>query len=185
MRAIFLDRDGTINREVDNLRNVRELKILPHVARAISQLNRLGFLVIVISNQPVVARGWLSEQGVDEINNVLLKRLAKKDARIDAIYYCPHHPNANKQKYCANCRCRKPNIGMIQKAVKYFKIDLNKSFFIGDSTRDMLAGSRAGVKTILVKTGYGGNDKMYKVKPDAIAKNLYEAVTIIKKWQPK
>lgn len=183
MRAVFLDRDGTINREVNYLRDVRQLRILPNVAEAIRQLNRLEYLVIVISNQPVVARGWLSERGVDEIHDELKKRLTKKNAKIDAIYYCPHHPNAKLNKYRIDCQCRKPNIEMIQKAVNHFKIDLQKSFVIGDRTPDILAAQRAGMRSILVKTGYGGNDNTYNVEPDEVAKNLNDAVTIIKKWQ--
>lgn len=183
MRAVFLDRDGTINREADNLRDVHKLRLLPNTAKAIQQLNQLGFAVIVISNQPVVARGWLTEQGVDEIHDELQKRLAKHGAKIDAFYYCPHHPNANLNKYRVQCQCRKPNTQLIKTAVKDLKVDLSKSFLIGDSTRDILAGERAGVKTILVKTGYAGNDGTYIVKPDITAKNLYEAAVIIKKWQ--
>lgn len=180
-KAVFLDRDGVINKEVDVLRSLKQLRLLPGDAQAIGQLNKLSFLIIVVTNQPVIARGWLAEEEVDAIHNVLIKRLVQKGARIDAIYYCPHHPNANLKKYRCNCRCRKPNIGLIKKAVKKFKINVKKSFMIGDSTRDILAGKRAGLKTILVKTGYGGKDGKYSVKPDFVSKNLMEAVSIIKK----
>ncbi len=180
-KAVFLDRDGTINREVDNLRTVSELKILAGASRAIATLNKLGFLVIMITNQPVVGRGWITEKELDAIHAVLIKRLAEKGAVIDAIYYCPHHPKANLRKYRLQCRCRKPNAGMIKSAVKKYKIDLKKSFVIGDSTRDILAGKRAKMKTILVETGYAGNDGSFAVKPDFAAKNLQEAVDIIRK----
>ena len=180
-KAVFLDRDGTINREVDVLRDVRQLRVLPGAADAIKKINKLGFLAVVITNQPVVARGWRTEKELDEIHAVLIKRLARKNARLDAIYYCPHHPEANLKKYRLRCRCRKPNIGMITKAVKKFKINIKKSFIIGDSTRDVLTGKRAGLKTILVKTGYAGRDGKYNVKPRFIAKNLKEAVEIIRK----
>lgn len=183
--AVFLDRDGVINKEIDVLKNIRELRILPNVAEAIKAMNKLGFLVIVVTNQPVVARGWLSEKQLDEIHAVLLYRLGEKGARIDATYYCPHHPDANLVKYRVKCRCRKPNIGMIKTATADFDIDLKKSFMIGDSTRDILAGRRAGLKTILVETGYGGKDGKYDVKPDFIAKNLLAAVKIIKKCKIK
>lgn len=180
-KAVFLDRDGVINKEVDVLRDLKQLRLLPGVARVIRQLNKLGFLIIVVTNQPVIARGWLTEEEVDDIHNVLIKRLSQKGAQIDAIYYCPHHPNANLKKYRRRCQCRKPNIGLIKKAVKKFKINIKKSFMIGDSTADILAGQRAGLQTILVETGYAGKDGKYNIKPNFIIKNLSEAIKIIKK----
>lgn len=183
VRAVFLDRDGTIIRQVELLHKVSEVKLLPKAAQAIRRLNGLGYLVVVITNQPVVARGIIGEKEVDKIHAVLIKRLKKCGARLDAIYYCPHHPEANVKKYRIKCRCRKPNIGMILKAVKDFGIDLKKSFMIGDSTRDILAGNRAGLKVILVKTGHGGKDVwQFKSKPDFVVKDLTEAVKIIKKF---
>lgn len=179
-KAIFLDRDGTINREADNLWNIKQLRILPGAARAIRELNKLGFLTVVITNQPVVARGWLDEKGVDRIHAVLVKRLGRKGAKIDAIYYCPHHPDSKIKRYGLQCRCRKPNIGMIVSAVKDLNIDLRRSFMVGDSTRDMFTGKKAGLRTILVKTGYAGKDGKYAVKADFVAKNLSAAVKIIK-----
>lgn len=180
-KAVFLDRDGVINREVDVLRNLKQLRLLSGVARAIRELNKLGFLIIVVTNQPVIARGWLTEEEVDAIHNVLIKRLVQKGARIDAIYYCPHHPNANLKKYRRRCQCRKPNIGLIKKAVEKFEINVKISFMIGDSTGDILTGKRAGLQTILVETGYAGKDGKYNVKPDFVIKNLSEAIKIIKK----
>ena len=187
-KAVFLDRDGVINREVDVLRSLKQLRLLPRVAQSIKELNKLGFLIIVVTNQPVIARGWLTEEEVDVIHDVLIKRLFQKGAKIDAIYYCSHHPQANLEKYRRQCQCRKPNIGMIKQAVKEFsirgkKINLNQSFIIGDSTRDILTGKRAKLKTILVKTGYAGQDGKYNVKPNFIAGNLSEAVKIIKKYE--
>lgn len=182
-KAVFLDRDGTINKEVGNLSNVRDLRILPGVARAIKKLNELGFLVVVITNQPVVSRGWLTEKEVDEIHAVLIRRLSKKRAKIDAVYFCPHHPDAQIKKYRLHCICRKPNIGMIQKAVQRFKINARKSFMIGDSTRDILAGKRAKLTTILVQTGYKGKDGKYDVQPDFVARNLGDAVKIVKTYR--
>jgi histidinol-phosphate phosphatase family protein len=179
-KAVFLDRDGVINREVDVLRSLKQLRLLPRVAQAVRQLNKLGFLIIVVTNQPVIARGWLTKKGLEKIHQVLIERLAKKGARIDAIYYCPHHPNANLKKYRRRCQCRKPNIGLIKKAVKKFKINVKESFMVGDGTGDILAGQRAGLKTILVETGYAGKDGKYDIKPDFIIKNLNEAIKIIK-----
>lgn len=180
-KAIFLDRDGTINKEVDILRNIKQLRILPGAARAIKAFNNLGYLVVIVTNQPVIARGWLTEKEVDAIHGVLIKRLMKNDAKIDAIYYCPHHPHATIKKYRLVCRCRKPNIGMIQKALTAFNINPRKSFMIGDMSWDIIAGKKAGLRTILVKTGYGGKDGKASALPDFIAKNLMEALEIIKK----
>ena len=180
-KAVFLDRDGTINKEVDNLRRLKDLRILPGAARAIKKINKLGFLAVVITNQPVVSRGWLTEPELDRIHAVLIRRLGRKGAKLDAIYYCPHHKDAQIRKYRVLCACRKPNIGLILKAAKKFKIDLKKSFMVGDSTRDILAGKKAKMRTILVKTGYAGKDGKYNVKPDFVAKNLMQAAKIIER----
>lgn len=179
-KAVFLDRDGVINKEVDNLRRIKDLRLLPGVAKAISQLNRLGYLTIIITNQPVIARGWIKPGYLDEIHQELQNRL--KPAKIDAVYYCPHHPNANLKEYRKKCSCRKPNTGMVKKAIQKYKIDPKKSFFIGDSTRDILTGEKVGVKTILVQTGYSGKDGSYKVMPDFVSKNLLDSIKIIKKY---
>ena len=178
-KAVFLDRDGVINREVDNLTHLGQLRLLPGVAAAIRKINQSGILAIIITNQPVVARGWLSENKLNLIHQEILIRLAKKGARIDAIYYCPHHPNANLAKYRKDCEDRKPNIGLIKKAVKDFNISLKDSFMAGDSTTDIQTSHNAGVRSILLKTGYAGKDKKFKVKPDYIVNNLFEAANLI------
>jgi D,D-heptose 1,7-bisphosphate phosphatase len=181
-RAVFLDRDGVINREIGILSSVKQLKILPSAAAAIMALNKMGFLVVIITNQPVIARGLISEPELDAIHAVMVRRLARRGAKIDAIYYCPHHPEADVKKYRVRCRCRKPNIGLIMRAVKEHGIALDKSFLIGDRTVDIAAGKKARVRTILVKTGYGGKDGKFDVAPDFIAKDLSAAVKIIKKY---
>lgn len=180
--AVFLDRDGTINREVDYLTDIKQLRLLPGAAKAIGELNKLGMPVIIVTNQAAIANGRLDEAGIERIHNGLKKRLAIYGAKIDAIYYCPHHPDAKRAKYKADCQCRKPNIGMLTQAAKDFKIDLQRSFLIGDRTVDILAGNRAKTKTILVKTGYGGQDKLHYTYPDAVAANLYEAVDLVHRW---
>ncbi len=181
-KAVFLDRDGTIIKHVDLMHSVNELRLLPGVARAINQMNKLGFLVIVTTNQPVVARGLIEPKEVDEIHGVLIRRLSGKGAKIDGIYYCPHHPDANLPKYRLRCRCRKPEPGMILKGLKDLKINPKKSFMIGDALIDVVSGKKAGLKTILVKTGPGHArlDVKYKnIKPDFTVKNLEQAVKII------
>jgi histidinol-phosphate phosphatase family protein len=180
-KAVFLDRDGTIIREVDNLKSVSQLRLLPGAAKAIAAINQMGLLAIVVTNQPVIARGWLDENGVDEIHAELVKRLKRKGATLDAIYYCPHHPDANVQEYRVVCRCRKPGIGMIVQASKELGIAIDGSYMVGDRTPDILAGNRAGLRTILVKTGYGGKDGKHAVEPDHVAMNVAAAVDIIRK----
>jgi len=185
-KAVFLDRDGVIIRQVDFLIKPRQLKLLPNVGKVIKLLNHFGFLVVVITNQPVIARGLIKPEGIDKIHTILINRLKKQGAKIDAVYFCPHHPNANVKKYRLRCRCRKPGIGMITKAAKDLNINLKKSFMIGDALIDIVAGKRAGLTSILVKTGPGHSrlDKLYKknFRPDFIAKNLNEVIRIIKKY---
>ena len=179
-RAVFLDRDGTIIRQVELPRKPSQLRLLAGAADAIKRLKKEGYFTAIISNQPVVARGILTPAGVVGLNEVLLKRLAARGAGIDAFYFCPHHPNADVRKYRKACACRKPNPGMILEAARRHRIDLRKSFFIGDTTQDVLAGRNAGVRTILVRTGHGGRDPwQYKAKPDFIAKDLPAAARLI------
>src|SRR5579862_5891644 len=118
--AIFLDRDGTIIRQVEFLHKPEEVKLLPGAAKAIAAMNRQGYLVVIITNQPVVARGIIGTKEVDAIHALLVDRLYAQSAKIDAVYFCPHHPQANVKKYRLKCRCRKPEIGMILKAAKKF-----------------------------------------------------------------
>lgn len=175
-RAVFIDRDGTLNVEVGNLRRLSQLRLLPKAAEAVRMLRKKNFLAIIISNQPVVARGWITENDLNRIHTVIGERLARKKVMLDAIYYCPHHPNGKIKKYRKNCLCRKPGTGLIKKAAKKFNISLKNSYFVGDSTRDILAAKKLRIRSILVKTGYAGNDNTFDVKPDFIAKNLYDAV---------
>lgn len=180
-KAVFLDRDGCINKEVHHLHRMDQLRILPRVVEAIHRLNKLDLFVVVITNQSAVAHGLASREEIEKIHLTLQKRLVNKLAKIDAIYYCPHHPEGKIAIYKIKCKCRKPETGLIKKAAKEFNIDLKKSFMIGDRTVDILTGQKAGLKTILVKTGYGGRDAIYKIEPDYTAKNLWEAVKIIEK----
>ena len=174
-KAVFLDRDGVINREVDHIRSMKQLRLLPKVGNAIRLLNKEGYLVIIVTNQPVVARGWITEKGLKSIHAELRHRLVKKGAEINSIFYCPHHPKADLIKYRKNCLDRKPDVGLIIKAVKKFNISLEDSFLVGDTTTDIKTAKNAGITSKLLKTGLGGKDKTFKIKPDYIAKNLLEA----------
>lgn len=157
--TIFLDRDGTIIKDVGNLYLENKIKLYKRAIKGIKLLNSLGYRVIVITNQPVIARGWLTENKLLKINNEIQKKIKKENAVISAIYSCPHHKNANIKKYRKNCLCRKPNILMLEKASKDFKIDFENSFMIGDRLTDVLAGKNFGLKTILIKPGYESKDK--------------------------
>ena len=153
--AVFLDRDGTIVSERDYLRSVSEMRLLPGAALAIRQLNRAGFAVVIATNQSGVARGLLSESDLEHIHRVLRERLGRRGAKLDGIYYCPHHPAAALRRYRRRCRCRKPSPGLLLRAARELGLDLARSFAVGDSARDLAAGRRAGCRTVLVRTGYG------------------------------
>ncbi len=153
--AVFLDRDGTIIREADYLRSAEQLRLLPGAAAAIKRLNDGGFAVVVVTNQSGIARGILTEDEFALACDLLRQRLARRGARLDAVYYCPHHPEIGSPKYRRPCRCRKPAPGMLLDAAEDLGLDLSRSFAVGDSARDLLAGREAGCRTVLVRTGYG------------------------------
>ena len=171
-KAVFLDRDGTINEEVNYLSRIEQVKILPNSAKAIKLLNDNGFKIIIITNQSGVARGYFSIERLEEINNHLKNELLKENAIIDAIYYCPHHPDDL-------CQCRKPKTGLIERARDEHDVDLSSSFVIGDKILDLETGRKMGCKTILVLTGYGSDEvkekEKWKFRPDQIVQDLYEA----------
>lgn len=179
--AVFLDRDGVINEEVDLLYRIDQLRLLPGAVEAIRKLNEHGLKVIVVTNQPVVARGLCTERDIEKIHKKLQRMLQEEGARLDAIYWCPHHENADLPQYRKACPDRKPGIGLFLKAAEQFELDLRRSFALGDRTVDIQAGKNAGCRTILVKTGYGGRDGKYEVSPDYICEDLKEAVELILK----
>ncbi len=178
MKYIFLDRDGVINEEVNFLTKKEQLKLIPNAAEAIALLNKEGYKVIVITNQPVIARGMCSEKDIEEIHQELQHLLSEKNAHIDAFYYCPHHPIVGiNPHYTKDCECRKPKPGMILKAKKDFKIpNLSRCFFIGDKIGDIKAGNFAECKTILLETGYGGKEIWNDANPTYHSQTLYTSV---------
>ena len=153
-KAIFLDRDGTINRYVGFLRNIDDFELLPDVAKAIQKINSLGYLAIVVTNQPVIARGEVTVDQLEEIHNKMQTLLGYESAYLDGIYYCPHHPHKGYAgeipELKIDCDCRKPKPGLLLKAAKDFNIDLSQSYMVGDSENDILAGEAAGCKTALI-----------------------------------
>jgi histidinol-phosphate phosphatase family protein len=180
IQAVFLDRDGVLTRSPYPTWKKSQLKLQSGVVDLIRVLNHKKVFVIVVTNQSVVARGLISEDGVRNLHAILQERLKRKGVFVNSFYFCPHHPNATLRQYRKKCTCRKPNIGMFTKAKKEFKINLRKSFTIGDMTQDIFAGKRAGTTTILLKKGHKGMDGKYKVTPDYEAENFNKIIKILK-----
>ena len=183
-RAVFLDRDGVLNREsAEFIKTVDEIDILPGVPAAIAKLNAAGYRTVVITNQSGIARGMYTEKTLDAIHARMTSELESEGARIDAVYYCPHHPEVGDVQYRIACECRKPRIGMLSRAAWEHKIDLSRSFVIGDKASDIKLAENAGMRSALVLTGYGrataAHPKRWPCSPDIKAENLLVAVTQI------
>jgi D-glycero-D-manno-heptose 1,7-bisphosphate phosphatase len=167
-KAIFIDRDGTLIEEVNFLSRLEDLRFFSFTKEAIRLLKENNFLIIVITNQSGIARKFFEEAAMHQIHEKI-----QSDLELDAFYFCPHLPTEG-------CRCRKPNVGMIEQATEKFAIDLENSWMIGDKAIDVETGFNAGIKTALVLTGYGEKAvKELKRKPDIVAENLLAAVKII------
>lgn len=181
--GVFLDRDGTLNQEVDFVRTPEQLLLIPGAAEAVKQLNRRGLATCVISNQSGVARGYLSEKDLTPIHEKLERELACDGAKVDRIYYCPHHPTEGIAPYNIVCDCRKPKPGMLQRGSHELGIELASSFVVGDSIVDIEAGNAVKAKTILVLTGYGktAHEQCVErnVNVDFVAPTIIEAVNYI------
>jgi D-glycero-D-manno-heptose 1,7-bisphosphate phosphatase len=157
-RAVFIDRDGTINVEKEYLYRTDDFAFIPGAPQAIRLLNEAGFLVVVVSNQSGVARGYYTEEDVQLLHRHIASQLEQSGARVDAWLYCPHHP-AGRGSYALPCRCRKPLPGMLLEAAGRFDIDLASSIMIGDKLVDVEAGVAAGCRSILVRSGYGSEEE--------------------------
>ncbi|MFW9877981.1 MAG: D-glycero-beta-D-manno-heptose 1,7-bisphosphate 7-phosphatase [Candidatus Thorarchaeota archaeon] len=170
-KAIFLDRDGVINKEVSYLSNPENFKFIKGSIEALKILKNKGFLLIIITNQAGIARGFFTKETLEVIHNKMKKILKQKNVQLDDIYYCPHHPD-----FTGPCNCRKPNPGMILEAQLNYNIDLNNSYMVGDTLNDIETGKAAKCKTVLVLTGYGKKEqkKISSIIPDMIFKNLKE-----------
>ena len=182
-KAIFLDRDGTINEYVGFLRKITDFKLLPKSAQAITEINTSPFLAIVTTNQPVIARGEISVGELEDIHKKMETELGKQGAFLDDVFYCPHHPDSGYigeiKELKFECDCRKPKIGMLTRAADKYNIDLSQSWYIGDTTVDIQTGRNAGMHTVLLCTGEGGKDRKFDVAPDYVAQDLLEAVQFI------
>ena len=184
-KAIFLDRDGTINKYVGFLRDIDQFELLPGVAEAIKRINESGYLAIVVTNQPVIARGEVTQEELQLIHNKMETELGKAGAYLDAIYYCPHHPDKGFEgeipELKTDCDCRKPKPGMLKKAAEDFNIDLASSWMIGDGVNDVKAGKTAGCRTVRIANNEDVNFEDASEAPaDVCVDNLLEAVNFIR-----
>jgi D-glycero-D-manno-heptose 1,7-bisphosphate phosphatase len=182
--GLFFDRDGTLNTELDYLSRPEELQLIPNAARAIREANDFGVRVFIITNQSGIARGLFTETDLAAIHKRLIAMLAHEGARVDAIYYCPHHPEYGTTPYKKTCNCRKPKPGMLKQAAREYGVHLSQSFVIGDRCIDMAAGRAAGCTTGLVLSGYGAVEQGECEDAhalDFVASDAYEAWLHIKK----
>jgi len=179
-RAVFLDRDGTVNVYKGLIYSAEQFELETDAAKAIRKINRSGYLAIVITNQPAAARGLCGIEEIEEIHRKMQTLLGREGAFLDAVRYCPHHPDkgypGENPAYKISCRCRKPDIGMLEDCAEKFHISLADSWFVGDTTVDIQTGKNAGTKTALVLTGEAGTDRKFDVKSDLVCADVLEAV---------
>jgi len=183
--AVFLDRDGVVIEDVSYLDTIDRLALFPWTIDSIRALNRAGLPVVVVTNQSGVARGFFSEAFVGDVHRELSARLAAGGARIDAYYYCPHHPDGRVPEYARACDCRKPSRGLIDRAARDLNLDPARSFVVGDKQSDIELARAAGARGILVRTGYGGAERprpggtVGEIEADAVVDNLAAAASWI------
>jgi D-glycero-D-manno-heptose 1,7-bisphosphate phosphatase len=180
-RAVFMDRDGTISEEVGYVNHPSRYRVFPYSAEAVRLLNEAGWLAILVTNQAGVARGYFTEDIIGAVHTVLTDELEKQGARLDAIYYCAHHPTVGEHPYRMDCDCRKPKPGLIERAVKELEIDPAQSWMIGDRYSDIELARNAHVRSAFVLSGYGRGEWEYqrpawKHQPEMVAEDLLEAV---------
>lgn len=189
IEAVFLDRDGVINEEVDLLYRPDQLKLIPGSSRAIKTLNDENVKVIIVTNQSVVARNMCSEMQLQDIHLRLTEMLNKEGAHIDGIYYCPHHPDSGypeeNLKYKIDCDCRKPSVGLLEEAISEHHLNARKTLIVGDTTTDIMTGINAGIETCLVNTGYRGNDGKFSCKPNFRFENLFEVADFVRMYNQR
>lgn len=167
-QAVFLDRDGTLIEEVEYLHEPEKIRFLPHALEGMRKFQDMGYRLVLLSNQPGIGLGYYTKEDFYRVNRALFKEFSKHGILIDKIYFCPHSKSEN-------CSCRKPGQALIQRAQKELSLDLSQSIMIGDKTSDIETGKRAGMKTILVRTGHQGKDGEFSAKPDYIAEDLLSA----------
>ncbi len=179
--AIFMDRDGTLSHEVGYVNHASRFRPYPWSVDAVRLANRSGFLAVVVTNQAGVARGYFPEAVIHEVHASFVATMEAGGARLDGIYFCPHHPTVGEPPYRKDCDCRKPRPGLVRRAESELGIDLARSFVVGDRIGDLELAWGVGAKGVLVKSGYGLGELTYNVpswprKPDLVAENILEAV---------
>ncbi len=185
-KAVFLDRDGTLNEEMGYINHLVRFRLFDFTAAAIKCFNDLGYLVFIITNQAGLARGYFDESLLNDVHKLMLAQLGEKDAHVKKIYFCPYLEDAKIEKYKKEDNCRKPKPGMILQAQKEFNLDLKNSVIIGDRYKDMEMGFMLNIKNIFVLTGYGlgefcNDHNSWKRQPDHVCKNIYQAALLLKK----
>lgn len=171
-----MDRDGVLTVEKSYVCSKEELEIFPYAEECIREMKQMGYYAIVVTNQSGVARGLFSEETLQEMNTYLVSKIG-----VDAVYYCPHYPDGTVAEYRISCNCRKPRIGMIQRACNDFDIDIEQSYMVGDRASDILLGKNAGLHTVLLESGYGSNRLEMDITPDYRANDLRDVVQILSK----
>ena len=185
--ALFMDRDGTVSEEIGYVNHPSRFRVFPYSAEAIKLLNDNGWLAIVVTNQAGVARGYFAEDVITQVHERLRAELEKSAAKLDAIYYCAHHPSVGEPPYRLDCDCRKPRTGLIDRAGSDFEIDLQRSWMVGDRYGDIELAQNARLHSALVLSGYGRGEWEYqrdswKLEPEVVAENLLEvARTVIER----
>ncbi|MEA2172528.1 MAG: D-glycero-D-manno-heptose 1,7-bisphosphate phosphatase [Blastocatellia bacterium] len=180
-RAVFMDRDGTISEEIGYVNHPSRYRVFPYSAEAVRLLNEAGWLAVLVTNQAGVARGYFTEEMIGSVHNVLRAEMERGGARLDAIYYCAHHPSVGQPPYRFDCDCRKPKPGLIHRAAEELEIDLAQSWMVGDRYSDIELARNAGVSAAFVLSGYGRGEWEFQradwtTEPDLVAEDLLEAV---------
>lgn len=179
--ALFMDRDGTISEEVGYVNHPSRFRVFPYTAAAIKLLNENGWLAVIVTNQAGVARGYFAEDVILQVHDRLRGEIENASAKLDAIYYCAHHPSVGEPPYRLDCDCRKPKTGLIDQATADLEIDRERSWMVGDRYSDIELARNAGVHSAFVLSGYGRGEWEYqrgswKLEPEVVAENLLEAV---------
>jgi len=180
--AVFLDRDGTLNKEVNYLHKIENFEWVSGAPQAVKRLNAFKVPVLVVTNQSGVARGYYDEAAVERLHAWMNEELAKVGAKIDAFYFCPYHPDGRVEKYRAMTHCRKPNPGMFEEAIEEWGVDPARSVVVGDKNTDLVPGNELGMTTILVRTGHGDTED--DTVADHVVRDVGAAVDLIeRRWE--
>lgn len=171
---MFLDRDGVLTKEKGYVVSPEDMEIFPYARECVRRRREKGFIAIVVTNQGGIAKGLFTEETLGEMNDRLIRQTG-----VDAVYYCPHHPEGCMEGYAGICTCRKPSMGMLEAARKDFAVDMDKSWMVGDRASDILTGKNAGIRTILLESGYGTAGLEFAVEPDYVFRDLRDVPGIL------